>query len=292
MKYRYSLALAVIGLAVGACSNKGVDVKAEDLFATVNGEKISKKEFEQFVSAVSNGSITADKLTPEQRTQLTDRLVGIHLAAAEATKAGLDKNADASAQINLWRANILSDAIVKQQMEKSPVTDAEVQAEYDTQVAGMPREYHASHILVKTKEEADAILAQLNKGGDFAALAKKNSQDPGSAAKGGDLGWFSPSSMVKEFGEAVSKLENGKMTETPVQTQYGFHIIKLIESRNPSPPALADVKTQVESLVKNKKVEKYLADLRKSAKVELAPAPAPAPAAPAAEAGSSAAAAK
>jgi len=142
----------------------------------------------------------------------------------------------------------------------------------------------------------------LKAGGDFAALAKKNSQDPGSAKNGGDLGWFSPASMVPEFGNAVKALEIGKMSETPVKTQFGFHIIKLQESRAPTPPALEDVKTQVESLVRNKKIEAYLAGLRKSAKITLAPAPAPkseasssaaaeagaAPAAPVAEATSSA----
>lgn len=269
MKYRYVLALAIAAAATSACSKSGVEVKPEELFATVNGEKISTKEFDSFVTAVSNGSITSDKLTEVQRKQLTDRLIGIHVAASEAIKAGMDKQADTAVQLSLWRNNILSDAIVKQYTEKNPTTDADIQAEYDTQVAAMPREYKARHILVKTKEEADALLVQLKGGADFAALAKKNSQDPGSAANGGDLGWFSPASMVKEFGQAVTQLENGKMTETPVQTQYGFHIIKLEESRAPTPPALADVKTQVESLVKNKKVEKYLEELRKTAKVEV-----------------------
>lgn len=271
MKSRYFVAMAIIGLTTTACSKNGLEVKPADTFATVNGEAISKKEFEQFVNAISNGSITADKLTPEQRTQLTDRLVGLHLAAAEAVKSGLDKQPEAAVQIDLWRTNILGDAMVKEYLQKNPVTDADVQTEYDTQIAAMPQEYHARHILVKTKEEADALLAQLKKGADFAELAKKNSQDPGSAKNGGDLGWFSPGSMVPEFGNAVKALQNGQMTETPVQSQYGFHIIKLEESRKPSPPALKDVKTQVESLVKNKKVEKYLNDLRQKAKVEIKP---------------------
>jgi len=271
MKYRYLLALAIAAATTTACSKNtaAVDVKPEELFATVNGEKISSKEFESFVTAISNGSVTADKLTPEQRKQLTDRLIGIHIAAGEAVKAGTDKDPATAVQLSLWRNNILSDAMVKKYIEKNPVSDADIQAEYDTQIAAMPREYHASHILVKTKEEADALIAQIKSGKDFAELAKKNSQDPGSAKNGGDLGWFSPSSMVKEFGEAVTHLENGQMTETPVQTQFGFHIIKLQESRQPTPPALADVKPQVEGLVKNKKIEKYLEELRKNAKVEV-----------------------
>lgn len=269
MKYRYLLALAIAAATTTACSKSAVDVKPEELFATVNGEKISTKEFDAFVSAISNGSVTADKLTPEQRKQLTDRLIGIHVAAGEAVKAGADKDPTTAIQLSLWRNNILSDAMVKKFTEKNPVSDADIQAEYDTQIAAMPREYHARHILVKTKEEADSLIAQIKGGKDFAELAKQHSQDPGSAKNGGDLGWFSPSSMVKEFGQAVAQLQNGQMTEAPVQTQYGFHIIKLEESRAPSPPALADVKPQVESLVRNKKIEKYLEELRKTAKVEV-----------------------
>lgn len=271
MKYRYALALVIAIATTTACSKSGVEVKPEEVFATVNGQPISIKEFESFVTAISNGSVTADKLTPEQRKQLTDRLIGMHVAAAEAEKAGLDKKGDTATQLSLWRTNILSDAMIKQYNEKNPVSDADIKAEYDTQVAAMPGEYKASHILVKTKEEADAIIAQLKSGKDFAELAKKNSIDPGSGKNGGDLGWFSPTSMVKEFSDAVAKLKVGEMTDTPVQSQFGFHIIKLEDTRKPNPPALADVKPQVENLVKNKRVEKYLEDLRKTAKVEVKP---------------------
>jgi len=190
----------------------------------------------------------------------------------------------ADADIAIWdpqREVTLSDAMIKQFLDKNPISDADIQAEYDSQIGAMPREYKASHILVKTKDEADALLAKLKAGADFADLAKKNSTDPGSAKNGGDLGWFAPSSMVKEFGEAVAKLEKGKMTETPVQTQYGFHIIKLEDTRTPTPPALTEngVKTQIENIVKQKKIENYLTDLRKTAKVDMKATAAPASAA-------------
>jgi peptidyl-prolyl cis-trans isomerase C len=282
MKYRYVLALALVAIAATACSkNAVVALKPEQIFATVNGENISVKEFDNFVTAASGGSVTADKLTAEQRQKLSDRLVGMHVAAAEAAKAGMDQQYETASLISMWRANTLSDAMIKQFLEKNPISDADVQAEYDSQIAAMPREYKASHILVKTKDEADALLAKLKSGADFADLAKKNSTDPGSAKNGGDLGWFAPSSMVKEFGEAVAKLEKGKMTETPVQTQYGFHIIKLEDTRTPTPPALTEngVKTQIENIVKQKKIEKYLTDLRKTAKVEVKTAAVPASAA-------------
>ena len=282
MKYRYVLALALVAIAATACSkNAVVALKPEQIFATVNGENISVKEFDNFVTAASGGSVTADKLTPEQRQKLSDRLVGMHVAAAEAAKAGMDQQYETASLISMWRANTLSDAMIKQFLDKNPISDADIQAEYDSQIGAMPREYKASHILVKTKDEADALLAKLKAGADFADLAKKNSTDPGSAKNGGDLGWFAPSSMVKEFGEAVAKLEKGKMTETPVQTQYGFHIIKLEDTRTPTPPALTEngVKTQIENIVKQKKIENYLTDLRKTAKVDMKATAAPASAA-------------
>lgn len=275
MKHRYPVAIALVAIAATACSkNADVSLKPEQVFATVNGENISVKEFENFVTAASGGNITVDKLSAEQRQKLTDRLIGMHVAAEEAAKAGVDKQYETASLLDMWRANTLSDAMIKQYLEKNKVTDAEVQTEYDTQVAGMPREYKASHILVKTKDEADALLAKIKGGADFAEIAKKSSIDPGSAKNGGDLGWFSPSSMVKEFGEAVAKLEKGKVTDQPVQSQFGFHIIKLEDVRNPTPPALTDngVKQQIENIVKQKKIEKYLADLRKNAKVEVKPA--------------------
>jgi len=276
MKHRYALAIALAAIAATACSkNAEVALKPDQVFATVNGENISVKEFEDFVTAASGGSTTADKLTAEQRQKLTDRLVGMHVAADEAAKAGMEKQYETASLLSMWKANTLSDAMIKQYLEKNPITDQEVKAEYDAQVATMPKEYKASHILVKTKEEADAIMAKLKGGADFADLAKKNSIDPGSAKNGGDLGWFSPSSMVKEFGDAVTKLDKGQTTDAPIQTQFGFHIIKLEDSRAPTPPALTDngVKQQIENIVKQKKIEKYLADLRKNAKVEVKPAP-------------------
>lgn len=269
MKHRYLVAILAATLATTACSKNANNVKAEDVLATVNGQSISKQEFASFVEAVSNGSVTADKLTEEQRTKLVDRLIGMHLAADAAAKTGVDKQGDTTHLLELSRTNILSDAMVKKHLEDNKITDADIQAEYDKQVGQMPKEYHASHILVKSKEEADQLIGKLKAGADFADLAKKNSTDTGSAKQGGDLGWFAPSSMVKEFGDAVSKLEKDQITDAPVQSQFGFHIIKLHESRAPNPPALNDVKQQVENIVRNKKIEDYLGSLRKDAKVEV-----------------------
>ena len=135
MKYRYVLALALVAIAATACSkNAVVALKPEQIFATVNGESISVKEFDNFVTAASGGSVTADKLTAEQRQKLSDRLVGMHIAAEEAAKAGMDKQYETASLISMWRANTLSDAMIKQFLDKNPISDADIQAEYDSQI--------------------------------------------------------------------------------------------------------------------------------------------------------------
>ncbi len=268
MKYRYAFAIALAAITTSACS-KSAEVKPEQIFATVNGEVITNKEFETLVNIMSNGSVTADKLTPEQRKMVTDRLIMIHVTAAQAQKEGLDKQEETALQLKLMRNNVLSSAAIKQYMEKIVPTDAEIKAEYDAKMGNAPREYKASHILVKTEDEANALIAKLNKGADFADLAKKNSTDPGSGKNGGDLGWFPGTQMVPEFTAALQTLEKGKITQKPVKSQFGYHVIKLEDVRDGTPPPLADVKPQIENSLKQQKVEKYIEGLRNSAKVDI-----------------------
>jgi peptidyl-prolyl cis-trans isomerase C len=131
----------------------------------------------------------------------------------------------------------------------------------------MPREYHARHILVDDKASAEAITKELQGGADFAKLAEQKSKDP-SGKSGGDLGWFTLDTMVKPFGDAVAALQPGQLTAAPVQTQFGWHVIKLEESRAPSAPAFDDVKDRVRAIVQRKKLQSYLDELRKGAKIE------------------------
>jgi len=266
MKNRYVIAIALAAIATSACSKNAE--KPEQIFATVNGENITTKEFEAMVGLMSNGQVTADKLTPEQKKMVVDRLIVIHVAAAEALKEGLDKQEDTVANLKMARMNILSGAAVKEHMDKMAVSDADIQNEYNAKYAQPTKEFKASHILVKTEDEANALIAKLKKGADFADLAKKNSTDPGSGKNGGDLGWFPGKQMVPEFTAAVEKLEKGKITETPVKSQFGYHIIKLEDVRESAPTPLADVKAQIESTLKQQKFQKYLEDLRTNAKVE------------------------
>jgi peptidyl-prolyl cis-trans isomerase C len=147
------------------------------------------------------------------------------------------------------------------------VSETEVKADYDAQVANVPMEYKAQHILVDTKEQAEAIIKELDAGADFAKLAAKDSKDP-SGKTGGDLGWFSLQSMVKPFSDAVEALKKGEITQQPVETQYGWHVIRLEDTRTPTIPEFDDVKQQVEQMTQRKKIEAYLEELRKSAKIQ------------------------
>lgn len=265
MKYRYAIAIALAAITATACSK---DTDKSPVFATVNGQVITTKEFDSLVNMMSNGQITADKLTPEQKKMVVDRLIVIHAAAAEAIKDKLDKEDDTIAALRNARLQILSGAAVKHFMDTVTVPDSEIQAEYNAKYAAPKKEYKASHILVKTEEEANGLIEKLKKGADFAELAKKNSIDPGSGKNGGDLGWFGHGAMVPEFTEAVESLEKGKMTDKPVKSQFGYHIIKLEDIRETPGPALSEMKAQIENTLKQQKLQKYLEDMRTNAKVE------------------------
>ena len=155
-------------------------------------------------------------------------------------------------------------------MKANPVTDAEIKAEYDSKVAGENgTEYKARHILVKTEAEAKKLIAELDKGADFAKLANKHSLDAKESQNGGDLGWFVAGQMVAPFSEAVAKLEKGKYTKTPVQTQFGWHVILREDSRAQTPPSLESVKEQLMPYLQRKKVQTMVETLRKQAKVEI-----------------------
>jgi len=244
-------------------------VAAAPALATVNGKEISSQLFDTFLQAVTGKP--AAEATPEQKTQMLDQLVNMTLAAQAAEKDGLLKDPLVAARADLLHTQILAEAASEKYIKAHPVSETEVKAEYDTQVANMPKEYKARHILVETKEIAQSLIRDLAAGGDFAKLAKAESKDPGSAKNGGDLGWFSASTMVKPFADAVAALEKGQTTKEPVQTQYGWHVIQLEDMRAPQAPAFDDVKKQVEMIAQRKKLQAYLDELRKTAKIQKTP---------------------
>jgi peptidyl-prolyl cis-trans isomerase C len=255
--FRLSVVAALV-LMAGCAQKAGTSTGAAAApkpVATVNGTPLTSAQFELFTKAVSGK--TSAELTPAQRTQALDTLVRAEAVAQQAEKEGLDKQGDAPPSLALARLQILEQAAMTNFLKDHKATDAELKAEYDSQVAAMPKtQYKARHILVKTKDEADQIIAQLKKGAKFEKLAADHSLD-GSKNNGGDLGWFSPANMVKPFADAVAGLKKGETTQTPVQTEFGWHVIRLDDTRETTPPAFDAVKDRLVQIVEAKKFKAY-----------------------------------
>ncbi|HEU4707834.1 MAG TPA: peptidylprolyl isomerase, partial [Methylophilaceae bacterium] len=212
-----SLALAAM-LFAGAFT---LSASAADSVATVNGKPIKQSLYDYIVKDATARGQDIDENT---RKLIIDKLVASELVYQEAQRQGLDKQPDYQAKEELTRRELLVNTYLQDYLKKNPVSEADIKAAYEKYKSEVGnKEYNARHILVATEGEAKDIIAQLGKGGDFAKLAKEKSLDPGSKEKGGDLGWFSPGTMVKPFSEAVTKLQKGSYTTTPVQTQFGWH---------------------------------------------------------------------
>ncbi len=273
MKIQKVLPLATCML-LAACTKTGAPettattaAPTEKPVAVVNGVNITREQFDSFAKSVANKP--SAELTPEQRTQLLDSLVNAQVLAQQASKDGVDKAPETDTMLQLSRMQILAQADAEHYMKDKTPTDAEIKAEYDTQIAAMPKtQYHARHILVASQEAAQQIIQQLHKGAKFEDLARKNSTDS-SKNQGGDLNWFAPNAMVKPVADAVVALKKGEITQTPVQSQYGWHVIQLLDTRDaPIPPFDDRTKEQLSRVVKNKKFRAYLDGLVKTAKVE------------------------
>jgi peptidyl-prolyl cis-trans isomerase C len=234
--------------------------------AIVNGKAIPKSRVEALAEQVKR---SGRPVTPEMQGQLKDEVIAREIFMQEAQVRGLDATEDFKTQIELARQAILIRELFTDYQKKNPVTDEEIKAEYDKfAAANSGKEYKARHILVEKEDQAKAIIAQLKKGGKFDEIAKKSSKDPGSGAKGGDLDWANPGNYVKEFSEALSALTKGKMTETPVKTQFGYHIIRLDDVRDAQLPKFDDVKPQISQQLQQQKIGKYQEELRAKAKIE------------------------
>ncbi|RYE39274.1 MAG: peptidylprolyl isomerase [Hyphomicrobiales bacterium] len=240
-------------------------VSAQNI-AVVNGKAVPKERAEALKQQVER---SGRPVTPEVEGQIKDEVIAREVFMQEAQKRGLEGSADYKVQMELARQTILIRELFVDYQKNNPVTDAEIQAEYDKfAAANSGKEYKASHILVEKEEEAKAIIASIKKGGKFADIAKKQSKDPGSGARGGDLDWASPGSYVAEFTEALVKLEKGKMTQTPVKSQFGWHVIRLDDVREAQLPKLEEVKPQVAQQLQQQKLAKFQEELRAKAKVE------------------------
>ena len=207
--------------------------------------------------------------TPQLRAAVRDELVNREIISQEAARSGLTKNAELMNELELVRQTVIVQAFLREYIRSHPITDAEMQKEYDQIKSELgTREYKARHILVNGEEEAKGLIAELKKGGNFAELAKKSTQDQGTKEKGGDLDWQSPGSFDKDFSNVMIKLAKGKYTETPVKTRFGFHVIQLDDLRDAKHPPFAEVKSNLSQRVQRTRIEKLIAELRAKAKVE------------------------
>ncbi|MBS0354109.1 MAG: peptidylprolyl isomerase [Proteobacteria bacterium] len=233
--------------------------------ATVNGTAIPQARADVMISEQkSQGAPDSEQL----RNAVKEELVRREVLAQEARKKGFEKSAAVQAQVELARQAVLIRAYLQDFVKSHPVTDGEVKAEYDKIKSQLgDKEYKARHILVEKEDEAKAIIAKLEKGEKFEDLAKQ-SKDPGSKDKGGDLGWANPAGFVKPFSDALTKLEKGKFTTTPVKTNFGYHVIKLEDSRALKAPTFDEVKGQIKQRLEQQRVEHHIAELRSKATVK------------------------
>jgi len=234
--------------------------------AIVNGKAVPKSRAEALTQQLIR---SGRPVTPEVEDQIKEEVIAREIFMQEAQKLGLDASSDFKDQMELARQTIMIRELFMGFQKKNPVTDQEIKSEYDKFVAANGgKEYHARHILVEKEDQAKAIVAALKKGAKFEEIAKKQSKDPGSGSKGGDLDWAAPSNFVKEFSDAMVALKKGQFTEQPVKTQFGYHIIRVDDVRDAQIPKFEEVKPQIAQQLQQQKMTNYQQDLRTKAKVE------------------------
>jgi peptidyl-prolyl cis-trans isomerase C len=233
---------------------------------TVNGRAIPRSRVEFYVRQQAAQGMPD---TNETRRAVVDQLISQEVVAQEAEKKGFAKRPEFQTQMELTRQRLLIQAYVQDHFKAHPVNDEQMLAEYNKvkSARGGDKEYKARHVLVDKENEAKDLVEQLKKGAKLEDLAKQ-SKDTGSKDRGGDLGWNTPGTFVKPFADALAKLEKGKYTESPVQTQYGWHVILLEDVRPMSFPAFDEVKPQLQARLQEQEVQKLVQSLRSKAKIE------------------------
>jgi len=258
MKFKpATLLLALIAVAATPAIAQNV--------ATVNGKAIPAAQME---AAVKQAAAQGQPDSPQLREMIKKSLIGREVLVQEATKQGVAANKEVKDALEQARQDIIIRALLVDYVKKNPVSDAEIKAAYDQFKASKgDKEYHARHILVKTEKEATDIIAKLKGGAKFEELAKA-SQDPGSAANGGDLDWAAPGNYVKPFADAMVALKDGQITEKPVQSQFGYHVIKLEGTRAAKVPSMDELKGQITESLTQRKVAAYRDQLMAKAKIQ------------------------
>lgn len=271
---RILLLAALLAAGLAACKK---DSDAPTVLATVNGTPITTSTVSAFVRAQTGGrDIT---LNDVQQQSVVKTLVNMELLSQAAEKAGFDKKSDVQGDLEVSRMSTLAQLYVQDYLKSHQPTPDQIKAAYDAKLKTMDsHQYKARHILVADETLAKSLITQLDHGANFAALAKKYSVDPGSKDKGGDLGdWFSGQAMVPEFSAALATLKKGEITQQPVHSQFGWHVIQLLDSRTVPSPSLDDMKEQLDNDMQQQAIKSLIDGLHSGAKIDVKKAPAPAP---------------
>jgi len=233
--------------------------------ATVNGAPIMKSVLDVYGAERKMKMGEGEQINDQE---ILNEVISLELMRQESVNKGLDTSPAIVATMDQQTRTLLAGAAIRDFVKNNPVTDEQARQVYDKEIGKPGTEYKARHILVKTREEAEEIIHELDKGGDFSALAKEKSTDT-SASEGGELGWFSTAQMVQPFADALVELKKGSYTEEPVQTQFGWHVILLEDSRESTPPAFDDIKDRLKVLVANQQLQQHIQQVREAAKIEI-----------------------
>jgi peptidyl-prolyl cis-trans isomerase C len=252
---RFGTALAVASLAAS-----GISTAVAETVTTVNDVDIDSTVFDAYLE--SRFQKPAAQTSADERAAVERELTDIYLLSTQPKAEQFADDPQIKAQLELQYRGTLAQAVARDFVESNPATDAEILAAYEAQLEQSPaKQYKARHILVQSQDEAEDLIAQLDEGADFQALAKEHSTGP-SGPNGGDLGWFAPDQMVKPFSDAVVALDDGAHTAAPVQTQFGWHVILREESRDNEPPTLDSVRDAIKQQVEQTKFQDYMQELR------------------------------
>jgi peptidyl-prolyl cis-trans isomerase C len=262
LRHAILLAFAVSVSSAPVFAQKKADAAA---FATVNGKAIPKARAD---ALIAGQAAQGQPDSPELRKAVTEELVRREILTQESVKKGFDKKPEIQGQIDLARQGVLIGAYLNDYVKTHPISEEQIKKEYTEITAKLGnKEYKARHVLVETEDQAKAIIAKLKKGEKIEDLAKE-SKDPGSKDRGGDLGWANPASFVPPFSAAMTKLEKGKFTETPVKSDFGWHVIQLDDVRELKLPPMEEAKGQIAQQLQQRMVQKHIDELRAKAKVE------------------------
>ena len=241
---------------------------ADGAVATIDGSPLTREVWDTWLK--NRGEVPIDEMSQAQKNDMLEKIIALKIAAMAAAKEGLDSDPEIAAQLEIQRMGVLGQNYMNRYLASNPVTDQQLKAEYDSQVAALPKtEFKARHILMETQEKATAVIEQLKAGGDFAELAKTNSTGP-TANDGGDLGWFTLNRMVKPFSDALSAMNKGEYSQAPVQTQYGWHVIMLENTRETTAPPFDQVKDNLRAAMEQRRLEEKIRELRDDATIEKA----------------------